>query len=373
MAEQQSDAVWMLDASITEFLHASQARKHADNTVAAYRRDLDAISALVARQLGGTPDATPMATVSGRELRGAFADFAAPRSAASVGRAWSVWNQFFSFLVADGIVPGNPMSTVSRPKAPHRSPKPLRGESTPETLLTSVAAPPSSRRRQPWPERDLAIVALLLCAGLRSSELLALTVGSLDGRQGERVLAVHGKGNKDRMIPIEPELDALLAEYVASCHARFGVKPRRGDRLFKAPDGSPLGRGALQYLVGRSYREAGVGSAVPTGALVHALRHTFATRLAEDGASAVEIMRLLGHASLTTSQNYIDATAREQRAAVRANRTHQVLRALAAPEQSEKQLADYHNTHGVVDSEWGEPEPLARPARRTEPPSIARN
>jgi integrase len=66
---------------------------------------------------------------------------------------------------------------------------------------------------------------------------------------------------------------------------------------------------------------------------VHALRHTFATRLAEDGASAVEIMRLLGHASLTTSQNYIDATAREQRAAVRANRTHQALRALLAPPQ----------------------------------------
>jgi hypothetical protein len=101
-----------------------------------------------------------------------------------------------------------------------------------------------------------------------------------------------------------------------------------------------MGRGALQYLVGRSYREAGVASRVPQGALVHALRHTFATRLAEDGASAVEIMRLLGHASLTTSQNYIDATAREQRAAVRASRTNIALRALLADDDGGEEADD---------------------------------
>jgi integrase len=61
---------------------------------------------------------------------------------------------------------------------------------------------------------------------------------------------------------------------------------------------------------------------VPVGANLHALRHTFATRLAEDGASASEIMALLGHASLATSQNYIEATARERRAAVAGNRTY---------------------------------------------------
>jgi site-specific recombinase XerD len=67
---------------------------------------------------------------------------------------------------------------------------------------------------------------------------------------------------------------------------------------------------------------------VPRGALVHALRHTFATRLAEDGATATEIQRLLGHASLNTSQGYIDATAQEQRAAAKANRTYQTVERL---------------------------------------------
>lgn len=65
--------------------------------------------------------------------------------------------------------------------------------------------------------------------------------------------------------------------------------------------------------------------------MVHALRHTFATRLAEDGASATEIPALLGHESLNTSQGYIDATANQTRQAARANRTYQSLRQLQLP------------------------------------------
>jgi integrase/recombinase XerC len=332
--DDQSDTAQAFPECVEEFLRARQARKHASNTLAAYRRDLDAIGGLLARQHGCEPKDLPIEAVTGRALRQAFAVYAEPRSAASVGRAWSVWNQFFSFLVADTVVPGNPMGTVDRPRPPHRFPKPLRGTDTPERLLATSAAPPDhTRRRRPWPERDFAVVALLLCAGLRSSELLELTVGCLDGRAGERYLKVRGKGGKERSIPIEPELDEVVTEYLASRRDRFaGRNPSRSDPLFIGSDGAAMGRGALQYLIGRAYREAGVAGHVPQGALVHALRHTFATRLAEDGASAVEIMRLLGHASLTTSQNYIDATAREQRAAVRANRTHQALRALLAPE-----------------------------------------
>lgn len=336
-AQAEVDASRTLGVCVEEFLRARQARKHALNTLSAYRRDLDAIGVLIARQQGygdehAPIDAVPIDVVTGRALRQAFAAFAEPRSAASVGRAWSVWNQFFSFLVADSVVPGNPMGTVDRPRPPHRFPKPLRGTDTPERLLVSSAAPPDrTRRRQPWPQRDLAVVAVLLCAGLRSSELLELTVGCLDGREGERYLRVRGKGGKERSIPVEPELDAVVTEYLDSRRERSaGRSPARGEPLFVGHDGSAMGRGALQYLIGRAYREAGVAGQVPQGALVHALRHTFATRLAEDGASAVEIMRLLGHASLTTSQNYIDATAREQRAAVRANRTNQALRALIA-------------------------------------------
>ncbi|GAB3138134.1 tyrosine-type recombinase/integrase [Micromonospora sonneratiae] len=317
-------------ALIEEFLTARATRKPSPHTLQAYRRDLLAIAQLIADDpTSPLPLASlPITALTIRALRTAFAAYATPRAAASIYRAWSTWNGFFTFLVADGIAVGNPMSAVDKPNVPVPLPKPLRGEDTPEQLLTAVARD-DHRQRHPWSERDLAVLALALCAGLRLSELLGLRVGSLAGRPGERRVEVVGKAGRPRVVPIEPEVDAVLGAYLDSRRRRFGARTvRRDSPLFVDRHGEPLRRGGLQYLVESCYQRAGITDRVPRGARLHALRHTFATRLAEDGASASEIMRLLGHSSLTTSQNYIDVTAGQQRAAVRANRTNRALSGL---------------------------------------------
>jgi integrase/recombinase XerC len=308
---------------VDDFLAARAARKSSAHTLAAYKRDLGLILGLLTEQLGREPE---LADLSPRLLRSAFGRFAAGRAPASVYRCWSSWNSLFGFLVADGVVPGNPMSAVDKPRLPAHSPKPLRGEDTPERLLDAVATA-DDRQRDPWPERDLVVLALALCAGLRLSELLALRVGSLLGRPGERRVEVAGKGGRPRSVPVVPELDALVDRYVQSCDRRFG-RVKATSPLLVDRKGKALQRGGLQYLVQSCYRRAGINDRVPRGAQLHALRHTFATRLAEDGANASEIMRLLGHASLTTSQAYIEVTAAQERAAVRANRTNAALRRL---------------------------------------------
>ena len=318
---------------IEAFLTARATRKPSPHTLLAYRRDLLAIARLVADD-PATPlplAALPIGALTPRVLRTAFARFAAPRAAASISRAWSTWNSFFSFLVVDGVVAGNPMPAVDRPRLPLPLPKPLRGEDTPERLLTAVARE-DRRQRHPWPERDLAVLALALCAGLRLAELLALRVGSLAGRPGERRIEVAGKGGRARVVPVEPELDGVLVGYLDSRRRRFGDRTVRPESVLLVDRrGEPLRRGGLQYLVESCYRRSGILDRVPRGARLHALRHTFATRLAEDGASAAEIMRLLGHASLATSQNYIGVTADQERAAVRANRTNRALGGLYRP------------------------------------------
>jgi integrase/recombinase XerC len=305
---------------VGEFLAARAVRKPSVHTLQAYRRDLELIAGLMETEPVTLGDLSP------RLLRSAFARFAAERSPASVARAWSSWNAFCTFLVTEQIMPGNPMPGVDKPKLPTHSPKPLRGDDTPERLLDAVSRP-DDRQRDPWPERDLAVMALALCAGLRLSELLALTVGSVMGRDGERWVEVAGKGGRPRSVPIEPELDAVIGRYVDSRRVRFG-RASKDEALLVDRQGGALKRGGLQYLVQSCYRRAGVMDRVPRGAQLHALRHTFATRLAEDGANASEIMRLLGHASLATTQGYIDVTAAQQRAAVRANRTNRALREL---------------------------------------------
>ncbi len=317
---------------VDAFFAARRPRKESPHTTAAYRRDLAAICALAAAERGVDAVELTLADLDRDTLRSAFGVHADGHAAASVLRTWSAWNQFFTFCVADGFTTGNPMASVARPRRPPRQPKPLRGEDTPEQLLRRLSAGDVAPggRRDPWPERDVAVLALALVTGLRSAELLSLTVGSLAGRPGERRIHVIGKGGKSRSVPVEPGLEAVLAAYLASRRTRLPAeKPGRDGPLLVDRSGGPLRRGGLQYLVRSAYREAGLHDRVPVGANVHALRHTFATRLAEDGATASEIMTLLGHASIATSQGYIDSTNREQRAAAAANRTYRVLDELA--------------------------------------------
>ncbi|MEV6608122.1 MULTISPECIES: tyrosine-type recombinase/integrase [unclassified Kutzneria] len=318
----------LVDAQLA-FFAARRPRKDSPHTTDAYRRDLAGITALLVDEIGGDAEMLVVEDLTGPALRAVFGVFADSHAKSSVLRAWSTWNQFLTFCVADGLLPGNPIGAVARPRTPPLSPKPLRGEDTPEKLL-KAAADGDRKARDPWPERDVLVIALGLLAGLRSAEMRTLTMNSLVGRSGEMRLHVHGKGSRDRSIPVEPSMERVIDGYLASCRTRF-PKERfgRGAPLLRDRAGGPIGRGALEYLVKSCYRWAGLHDRVPVGASLHALRHTFATRLAEDGATASEIMALLGHASLATSQNYIEATGREQRAAVASNRTYRALEDVA--------------------------------------------
>ncbi len=314
--------------AVEEYLVARMAGKPSPHTVAAYRRDLRGVLECAAQGLGRPEERVGLEELDAQVMRRAFAEFAAERAPSSVVRAWSTWNGFFGFWVSEGALAGNPMQAVRRPRLRQGEPKPLMGEDTPERLLEALAAG-CRRARDPWPERDMAVMALALLTGLRSAEMLGLRVESVGGRPGERRVRVVGKGGRTRSLPIEPPLEALLEAYLASREARFGVRVRGGDPLLVDNRGEGLRRGGLQYLVRQCYKHAGVNDRVARGTLVHALRHTFATRLAEDGASVTEIMRLLGHTSLTSSQSYIDVTASAQREAARSNRTYGVLRRLS--------------------------------------------
>jgi integrase/recombinase XerD len=317
-----------LTALFEEFQVSRRSAKPSPHSERAARVDFASIHAHLCDVLG--TEEVGLSDLNAKVLRLAFGRFAENHAAASIARAWSTWNQFFAFLVAEELVAGNPMAAVARPKIKRRTPKPLQGADAPEELLDSAAAG-TRPARWPWPERDVAFLATALVAGLRLSELLALNLGSIDGRPGERRINVMGKGRKERTVPVEEPLQELIEAYMATRRERFpGVKLTPRSPLFVDRRGDRLKRGGAYYLVEKSYQAAGLTNRVPAGAMVHALRHTYATRLAEDGADATEIQALLGHESLNTSQGYIDATANRTRQAARANRTYRSLERLAS-------------------------------------------
>ncbi|MFG1755616.1 tyrosine-type recombinase/integrase [Streptosporangium sandarakinum] len=313
-----------------EFLFALRVKKLSAHTVAGYARDLRAVAELAAAQAGCAPGELEVGGLSGRLVRTAFAEFAGPRSAASVNRAWSAWNQFLTFCVAEGLVEGNPMAAVPRPRQPAKAPKPLLGDGDASGMLLERIAAGARKARDPWVERDLVVLALALVTGMRSAELLGLTLGSVGGSAGDRRVQVVGKGGRTRSLPIEAPVELLIERYLDSRMRRFGLAalPRSAPLLVDNRN-EALRRGGLQYLVRQCYRYAGVHDRVQRGTLVHALRHEFATRLAERGASAHELMELLGHASIVTGQAYVASTAREVRRAARGNPAYGVLERLA--------------------------------------------
>lgn len=308
---------------IDEFFLARKPKKHSEHTLAAYQRDLSSVLEHLAEVLGTSVPEVRIGDLDVRTLRRGFAAIS-HQSAATISRTWSTWNQLFTFLVADGIVEGNPMAAVEKPRVPKSRPKAITGDDSVERLL-QVAATGRKNARDPWPERDLAIVVTLITCGLRLAELLELTMRSIDGPEDERVLAVKGKGNKERTVPLEPEVETIITSYTLSRLRRFPGRIAADAPLFVDNRGTGMKRGALQYMIEQLYREAGIRSRVPSGALVHALRHTFATSLARNGASGTELQRLLGHESLATTQRYVDATAREVRQAARSNDAYRLL------------------------------------------------
>ncbi|EFG79833.1 site-specific recombinase, phage integrase family [Mycobacterium parascrofulaceum ATCC BAA-614] len=311
------------------FLADRAVRKPSTHTVTAYRQDFAAIAELLAGDRARIGELTPVA-ITKEAMSAAFAAYAATHEAASIRRCWSTWNTLCAFLYTDELIPSNPMPLIGRPKVPKSLPKGL-GTETVSGLLAAIDADAGSQRRSDWPERDAALVLTAVLAGLRADELLRANVGDIRTTTEGGVIHVRGKGNKDRRIPVEEALIKVLETYLDSRAVRFPADTKRRGAsvgigawpttaaLFVGSTGDRITRGVLQYRVLRAFKKAGLNSQRARGAMVHALRHEFATQLANSDTSVYVLMKLLGHESMVTSQRYVDGAGAENRAAAARN------------------------------------------------------
>jgi integrase/recombinase XerC len=172
----------------------------------------------------------------------------------------------------------------------------------------------------------VAVGGSRLLAGLRAEELRQADVGDIrTADDGSAVILVKGKGGKERAVPIEAYLHSRTTRFPGTVKrntdaaaAPLSHWPARSP-LFVGRDGERITRGTLQSRIKRAFNRAGPDAQPVSGALVHGLRHTYATELASSDVSVYTLMKLLGHESMTTSQRYVSAAGAETRSAAARN------------------------------------------------------
>jgi integrase/recombinase XerC len=211
-------------------------------------------------------------------------------------RALAGMRGFARFLEGNGKGKVGALAAVRAPKIGKTLPRPL-----PPAAAKRVADPDlcAGDGREPWIHaRDAAVLALLYGGGLRISEALGLKRSDFGGRD---TVTVTGKGNKQRMVPVLPQVAKLVADYLALCPYDLGAD----GPLFVGAKGGPLPARVIQLAMARLRGALGL----PETATPHALRHSFATHLLARGGDLRSIQELLGHASLATTQIYTEVDA----------------------------------------------------------------
>ncbi|MDX6678159.1 MAG: integrase/recombinase XerD, partial [Solirubrobacteraceae bacterium] len=218
-----------------------------------------------------------------------------PVAPATLQRKAACLRSFYRHVRREGLLDRDPTAELRAPRKSQRLPHVLsRGE------VTQLLAAP--RGTDPAALRDRALLELMYACGLRASEAVDLTVGSVDLRAG--VLRARGKGSKERLIPVGRDAVAALRIYLE--HGRTKLVGLRDERhLFVNHRGGGLTRQGLYKIVQRHARTAGLeGKMSP-----HTLRHTFATHLLAGGCDLRSLQEMLGHADVATTQIYTHLSA----------------------------------------------------------------
>jgi integrase/recombinase XerC len=272
----------MLDIITAWGEHLRRDRRRSLHTVRAYVATAERLMAFLAEHQGGSVD---LARLEASDLR---AFLAVRRSDgiinSSAARELSAVRTFLRFAVGDDALP-----RLKGPKVRKGVPRPV----TPDDAV-ALAQDVAEQSTEPWmAARDMAVMLLLYGAGLRIGEALSLMGDVMPLRE---VMAVTGKREKTRMVPLLPQVREAIEAYVALCP----YPPAKGETLFRGARGGPLNPAIIRRAVRGARARLGLGERTTP----HALRHSFASHLLARGADLRSLQELLGHASLSSTQIY---------------------------------------------------------------------
>lgn len=292
--EIQGGQVPRRDPGVVGYLeHLRVERRASRHTLRAYDAELERLAGF----LGGAP--VDWSRVDLDLLRRFLAARGATVARRSLGRTIAVVRAFFAHLKRTGALPANPAAALKTPRFRRTLPR-FVAEQDMKRVFTEHRPIEDERAA-----RDLALVEVLYGSGLRASEAVGLDWRDVAFTPGQ--VHVHaGKGGKDRIVPLTSAARAALRALIAvSRRATSGASP-----VFVGSRGTRLDVRSVGRIVARAMRDAGVAEVNP-----HALRHSCATHLLDDGADLRSIQELLGHSSLSTTQRYTHVSLKQLRQA----------------------------------------------------------
>jgi integrase/recombinase XerD len=291
------------DAKLTGlFLDMLAAEQGAgENTIEAYRRDLTDFSEFCARA------GQSFAGVATETLRDYLADLDTRGfKSSSVARRLSAIRHLFRFLLNERIRTDDPAAILSGPRRGRGLPKVLsigdvdRMLTRAKELSQTADASPSQRLRA---QRLYCLLEVLYATGLRVSELVALPRSA--ARNDARMIVVRGKGNKERLVPLNDASRQAMADYLAAADAaKTGKQKNAATPKWLFPSFGESGHLTRQHFA-RDLKELAAASGLaPRLVSPHVLRHAFASHLLHNGADLRIVQTLLGHTDISTTQIY---------------------------------------------------------------------
>ncbi len=269
------------------YLHVE--RNASDETIRNYRSDLQQLAKFLRRTKEDTARIR-MAAITSDDVRAYLHSLDQQgEKASSLARKLACLRSFFRFLVREGVIRTNPAESLRSPKVPKPLPRVLTKDDAAALMEFPTGLSPLSLR-------DRALLETLYSTGARVSEVVGINYGDLNETDG--VVRLKGKGRKERVVPIGDVALHAIREYRRSLRAP-AIASHVSAPIFLNHRGSRITTRSVAHIVSR-YSSRLVGGAVSP----HALRHSYATHLLDEGADLRSIQEMLGHTSLSTTQKY---------------------------------------------------------------------
>jgi integrase/recombinase XerD len=290
------------DAGLTDlFLDMLAAEQGAgSNTLQAYRNDLEDLSNFM------TAANVTFVSAKTQTLRDYLADLDARGfKSSSVARRLSSMRQMFRFLLGERVRSDNPAAILSGPKRGRSLPKVLSIDDV-DRLLTHAKSladmPDQSPLHAVRALRLSCLLEVLYATGLRVSELVALPLSA--ARRDARMIVVRGKGNKERLVPLNETSKQSMANYLVAMDALNRERKNASPSKWLFPSSGESGHLTRQHFARDLKELADAAGIAPRLVSPHVLRHAFASHLLHNGADLRIVQTLLGHADISTTQIY---------------------------------------------------------------------